>query len=142
MKDVPKDMRTYYVAFLVAGPKFAPDSPARGKLMPEHLAFIRRMISEKKVRLAGPFADEGKLFGIAIVDASSAEEARAWMEKDRRCRPASSTTRSTRRCSRASSRSTSGTDTRDRQCVGACGRGGPRWRLSRDLAVSESFPEH
>ena len=82
MKDVPKDMRTYYVAFLVAGPKFAPDSPARGELMPKHLAFIRQMISEKKVRLAGPFAEEGKLFGIAIVDAASADEARAWMDKD------------------------------------------------------------
>lgn len=82
MKDVPKDMRTYYVAFLVAGPKFAPDSPERAALMPKHLAFIRKMISEKKVRLAGPFADEGKLFGIAMVDASSLEEARAWMEED------------------------------------------------------------
>lgn len=82
MKDVPKDMRTYYVAFLVAGPKFAPDSPDHATLMPKHLAFIRKMISEKKLRLAGPFTDDGKYFGIAIVAASSAEEAKAWMEED------------------------------------------------------------
>jgi uncharacterized protein YciI len=82
MKDVPKDMRTYYVGFLVAGPKFVPDSPERGAILGKHLAFIRRMISEKKLRLAGPFADEGKLHGIAIIDAPSAEQAKAWMEED------------------------------------------------------------
>ena len=82
MKDVPKDMRVYYVSFLVAGPKFAPDSPDHEALRARHLAFIRKMVSEKKLRLAGPFADEGKLFGISIVDASSAEEARALVEQD------------------------------------------------------------
>ena len=82
MKDVPKDMRTYYVAFLVAGPKFAPASPDQATLMPKHLAFIRRMISERKLLLAGPFTDEGRIFGIAVVAASSAGEAQAWMEQD------------------------------------------------------------
>src|SRR5947209_16484656 len=80
MKDVPKDMGTYFVAFLVAGPKFAPGSPDHAALMPKHLAFIRRMISEKKLRLAGPFTDDGKVFGIAIIAASSLSEAKAWME--------------------------------------------------------------
>jgi uncharacterized protein YciI len=82
MKDVLKDMRTYYVALLVAGPKFAPDSPERAVLLPKHLAFLRKMIAEKKLKLAGPFADDGKVLGIAVVAASSAEEAKAWMDKD------------------------------------------------------------
>jgi len=82
MKDVPKDMRTYYVAFLVAGPKFAPGSPEHATLMPKHLAFIRRMISEKKLLLAGPFTDEGTLFGMAVVAAPSLDAAKAWMEED------------------------------------------------------------
>jgi uncharacterized protein YciI len=82
MKDVPKDMRTYYVMFLVAGPKFAPDAPEHAVLLPKHLAFLRKMISEKKVKLAGPFADEGKVLGIAVVAASSAEEAKSWMDQD------------------------------------------------------------
>ena len=82
MKDVPKDMRVYYACFLVAGPKFAPDSPDHTALRAKHLAFIRKMVSEKKLRLAGPFAEEGKLFGISIVDAPSAEEARALVEQD------------------------------------------------------------
>ena len=82
MNDVPKDMRVYYQSFLVAGPKFAPDSPDHAVLMPKHLTFIRKMISEKKLCLAGPFADEGKFLGITIVDASSAEEARSWMDRD------------------------------------------------------------
>jgi len=82
MKDVPKDMRTYYLAFLVAGPKFSPDSTERAALLGKHLGFIRKMISEKKLRLAGPFADDGKYLGIAVVAASSPEEAKAWMEQD------------------------------------------------------------
>ena len=57
MQDVPKDMRKYFVAFLVAGPKFAPGSPDHAKLMPRHLAFIRKMISEKRLLLAGPFTE-------------------------------------------------------------------------------------
>jgi uncharacterized protein YciI len=82
MKDVPKDMRVYYACFLVAGPNFAPDSPEHAALRAKHLAFIRKMVSERKLRLAGPFADEGRLIGISIVDASSAEEARALVEQD------------------------------------------------------------
>lgn len=82
MQDVPKDMRTYFVAFLVAGPKFAPGSPDHAKLMPRHLAFSRKMISEKRLLLAGPFTDEGRIFGFAVVAASSVREAKAWMEQD------------------------------------------------------------
>jgi uncharacterized protein YciI len=82
MKDVPKDMRVYYVSFLVAGPRYAPGSPEHEVLRPKHLAFIRKMISEKKLRLAGPFADQGKLIGLSIVDASSPEEAKAWLDQD------------------------------------------------------------
>jgi len=82
MKDVPKEMRMYYVMLLVAGPKFAPDSPERSMLLPKHLAFLRKMIAEKKVKLAGPFADDGKVLGIAVVAASSAGEAKTWMDQD------------------------------------------------------------
>src|SRR5262249_58927677 len=71
LKDVPKDMRTYYLAFLVAGPKFSPDSPEHAALLGKHLAFIRKMISEKKLRLARPFPDEGNNLGIAVLAASS-----------------------------------------------------------------------
>lgn len=82
MKDVPKDMRTYFVALLVAGPKFAPGSPEHATLMPKHLAFIRKMTSEKKLVLAGPFTDEGKIFGMVVVAASTTDEAKAWLDQD------------------------------------------------------------
>ena len=58
------------------------EPPDHAALRAKHLAFIRKLVSEKKLRLAGPFADEGKLFGISIVDASSAEDARALVEQD------------------------------------------------------------
>ena len=82
LKDAPQDMRADSVVVLGAGPRFAADSPARAAWRLDHLAFLRTKISEKKLRLAGPFADDGKLFGIAIVDAPSAEQAKAWLEQD------------------------------------------------------------
>jgi uncharacterized protein YciI len=83
MKDVPKDMKQYFVAFLVAGPKYtAEQSPERMALIQKHLAFLRRLIEEKKLRLAGPLVDKTQVFGLTIVAASSLEEATAWMDGD------------------------------------------------------------
>jgi len=83
LKDVPKDMRPYFVAFLVAGPKHvAGESPEHTALLPRHLAFIRKMVGEKKMVFAGPFADEGRIFGITVLAASSLEEATEWMDQD------------------------------------------------------------
>ena len=82
-KNVPRDMKPYFVAFLVAGPKYTPEkTPERMELLGKHLAFIRKMIEQKRLRLAGPFADDGKVFGIAILAATSVEEATAWLEED------------------------------------------------------------
>jgi len=83
MKDVPRDMRPYFLSFLVAGPKYvAGESPEHTALLPKHLAFIRKMVGERKLVFAGPFADEGRLFGMAIVAAPSLEQAREWMDQD------------------------------------------------------------
>jgi uncharacterized protein YciI len=75
--EVPKDMRTYYVAIYVKGPKaLAAQSPEQMALIKEHLKYIRRMIEEKKYMFAGPLLDGGDKQGIAIVAAATEEEAR------------------------------------------------------------------
>jgi uncharacterized protein YciI len=83
MKDVPKAMKQYFLVFVVSGPKFEPgDTETHRALMPKHLAHIRKLIEAKKMRLAGPTMDEGRILGIGIVAAPTLEQARAWMDED------------------------------------------------------------
>jgi uncharacterized protein YciI len=83
MKDVPREMKQYVVAFVLPGASYtADDGPERRALLDRHRAFIRRLIEERKLRLAGPFADEGPMFGLTIVAARSPEEAQGWLADD------------------------------------------------------------
>ena len=83
MKDVPLNMRPYVVAFVVAGPSYSgDDGPERRALLEKHRGFVRRLVEQEKLRLAGPFTDDGSFFGLAIVAAKSSEEARAWLDED------------------------------------------------------------
>jgi len=83
IKDVPRDMKQYVVAFVLPGAKYtADDSPERKALLDRHRAFLRRLVEERKLRLAGPFADEGPMFGLTIVAARSPEEAGTWLADD------------------------------------------------------------
>jgi len=82
-KDVPKDMKPYFIVFLVAGPKYQPgDPPERKALLPKHLAHIRKLIEAKKLRFAGPTMDEGRVMGVGVVAAQNIEQAKAWMDED------------------------------------------------------------
>jgi uncharacterized protein YciI len=81
--EIPKDMRTYYVALYVKGPKFmADDSPERTALTKEHLRYLRRMIEARRYMLAGPLLDDGTTEGIAIISAPNAAEAKRVAEGD------------------------------------------------------------
>ena len=82
-KDVPKDMKPYFIVLLVAGPKYQPGDPPEHKaLLPKHLAHIRKLIEAKKLRFAGPTMDEGRVMGVGVVAAPNIEQAKAWMDED------------------------------------------------------------
>ena len=71
MKDVPRNVEPYFIAFLLKGERWndteggeAPD------LVPRQLAFIREQVEAGRYLLAGPVTDDGPLVGISIIAAS------------------------------------------------------------------------
>ena len=77
------EMTTYYVGFLYRGEKWTPEeTPETKKLQEAHLANIQRLGAEGKLVIAGPFTDNGDLRGLYVFRASSANEAKTFVESD------------------------------------------------------------
>jgi len=75
-------MKTYYIAFLKAGPNRIQDSAARVQLQRAHMDNIGRLAEAGKLIVAGPLLDKGDLRGIYIFDVATEEEARKLTESD------------------------------------------------------------
>ena len=73
---LPK-MKQYFVGLLLKGENFnAKISQAEhDRLFQGHLAYVRSQAEAGKYRLAGPFRDDGKIAGLLIIDAPTADEA-------------------------------------------------------------------
>lgn len=81
--DIPKNMQKYFVVFLVRGAQPQKTDAAAGQaLLQQHLAYIRKMIEQKKYVLAGPFLDEGRVAGMLVTSAATEAEARQIAEND------------------------------------------------------------
>jgi uncharacterized protein YciI len=75
MKDVPRNLKGYFLCLLRKGPQWneTSDSP---ELMLQHLAYLRTQLEARKFMLAGPVVDGADdLVGITIIESSSADEA-------------------------------------------------------------------
>jgi uncharacterized protein YciI len=77
-------MKNYFVGFLVRGEKSTQTPPKEelDQLMQRHLAYIRSQTEAGKYALAGPFLDDGRIAGILIINAASAEEAKQIVSGD------------------------------------------------------------
>jgi len=77
--DIPKNLRPYFIAFYVKGAKV--DQPQtkdeRDAFMRQHTAYLRSQVEAGKYLLVGPLTDDGQVRGMAVIQAASAEEARA-----------------------------------------------------------------
>src|SRR5204863_8036296 len=79
----PLQFSTVYLAFLLRGDKWTPEkTPATEELQQAHLANIRRLADMKKLVVAGPFGDEGRLRGIFVFKVGSLDEARELTNTD------------------------------------------------------------
>lgn len=74
---------TAYLAFLTRGDKWTPErTPATEAIQKAHLANIQKLADEKKLVVAGPFGDSGRLRGIFIFKVASIDEARSLAATD------------------------------------------------------------
>jgi uncharacterized protein YciI len=79
----PNKLVTAYLAFLTRGDKWTPEkTPATEEIQKGHMANIQRLAEMKKLVVAGPFGDDGKLRGIFVFKVDSIDEARELAASD------------------------------------------------------------
>ena len=72
-----------YFVFLTRGEKWTPEkTPATEEIQKGHMANINRLAEMKKLIVAGPFGDDGRLRGIFVFRVGSLEEAKALTATD------------------------------------------------------------
>ncbi len=83
MRDIPRNVEPYYIAFLFKGERWNDTQGAEvADLVPRQLAFIREQVQAGRYLLAGPITDDGPLVGMSIITAGNAAEALAIASTD------------------------------------------------------------
>ena len=75
-------IRKYYFVMLKAGTDRSQDSATAVKIQEGHMANINRLYYEGKLKVAGPFGDDGNWLGIFIFDCATQEEVEALLKSD------------------------------------------------------------
>src|SRR3982751_4699415 len=79
----PEDqIRQYFFVMLSTGTNRAHDSATAAKIQEGHMANINRLYYEGKLKVAGPFGDDGNWRGIFIFDCKTKEEVEALLKTD------------------------------------------------------------
>ena len=80
--NIPKNMRPYFLCLLEKGERWTPVQFA-DPAMQEHMAYIREQVEAEKYVVVGPVPDEGRIRGMAIINAASIEEAKKIVSGDK-----------------------------------------------------------
>jgi len=80
--NIPKNIKPYFVCLLEKGEGWAPVQFA-DPMMQEHLAYIREQVEAGKFVVVGPALDQGRIGGVAIIHASTLEEAQRIVSGDK-----------------------------------------------------------
>ena len=79
----PLKLTQIYLAFLTRGKKWTPEkTPTTEEIQKGHMANINRLAEMKKLVVAGPFGDNGRLRGIFVFRVASVEEAKVLTATD------------------------------------------------------------
>lgn len=68
-------MKQYYMCFLKAGPKRDQAEKDAAEIQTAHLAHLESLAQNRKICMAGPFADDSGIQGMVIYSAKTYEEA-------------------------------------------------------------------
>ena len=75
-------IRKYWFVMLLKGPKRDQDSATAAKIQTAHLNNINRLYNEGKLKVAGPFGDNGNWLGLFIFDCETKEEVEKLLQSD------------------------------------------------------------
>jgi uncharacterized protein len=81
-KKAEQMIRRYWFVLLTKGNNRDQDSTTAAKIQEGHLNNIRKLYMEGKVKVAGPFGEEGDWQGLFIFDAESKEEVEKLLQSD------------------------------------------------------------
>ena len=81
-KKAEGQIRQYWFVMLTAGNNRNQDSAAAVRIQEGHMANIKRLYNEGKLKVAGPFGDEGKWIGLFIFDCETKEEVENLVKTD------------------------------------------------------------
>jgi len=81
-KKLEEQIRQYWFVMLTSGNNRKQDSATAAKIQRDHLANINRLYNEGKLKVAGPFGDEGKWIGLFIFDCETKEEVEKLVRTD------------------------------------------------------------
>ena len=77
-----EQIRKYYFVMLTRGSNRSHDSATAAKIQEGHRANIKRLYNEGKIKVAGPFGDDGNWRGIFIFDCETEEEVKSLLNTD------------------------------------------------------------
>lgn len=75
-------IKQFWFVMLTKGESRAQDSATALQLQEGHMANIRRLYAEGKLKVAGPFGDDGDWRGIFIFDVATREEVEGLLKSD------------------------------------------------------------
>ena len=81
-RKLEDQIRQYWFVMLTAGNNRSQDSATAAKIQEAHLANINRLYNEGKLKVAGPFGDEGQWIGLFIFDCKDKEEVEKLLKTD------------------------------------------------------------
>jgi uncharacterized protein len=75
-------IKQYFFVMLTAGPNRNQDSVTADKIQKGHMANIERLYTAGKLKVAGPFGDDGKWIGLFIFDCPEQAEVEKLLQTD------------------------------------------------------------
>ncbi len=81
-EKMEEQIRQYWFVMLLKGNNRTQDSVTAAKIQEGHMANINKLYDEGKLKVAGPFGDNGNWLGIFIFDCKTKEEVEQLLKTD------------------------------------------------------------
>ncbi len=81
-KKLEDQIKQYFFVMLMTGPNRTQDSVTAAKIQEGHMANINKLYYAGKLKVAGPFGDNGNWKGIFIFDCATKEEVESLIKTD------------------------------------------------------------